>query len=168
MGAVNQVAAAVAFAQQAHAGQVDKAGADYFGHVSRVAELVQSVPGFADLSSAEQFVAVASAYLHDVVEDCGVSQSDLALAGFSDEVVHVVALVSKNVEPCSFKEYNERVSSDKVARLVKIADMADNSNKKRQAVLVANGVQFNFNKYVEAVEQFNFSDAEVAWFEAVV
>ena len=79
-----------------------------------------------------------------------------------------MALVSKNVEPCSFSEYNERVASDKVARVVKMADMADNSNKKRQAVLVEKGVAFNFNKYVQAVKQFNFNAAEAAWFEAVV
>ena len=168
MGAVNQVSAAASFAKQAHAGQVDKAGADYYGHVSRVANLVQSSPSFDELSAPEQVVAVAAAYLHDVVEDCGVSPSDLAYAGFSDEVVHVVALVSKNVEPCSFSEYNERVASDKVARVVKMADMADNSNKKRQAVLVEKGVAFNFNKYVQAVKQFNFNAAEAAWFEAVV
>lgn len=168
MGVENQVSAAAAFAQAVHSGQVDKAGADYFGHVCRVADLVASVPGFAELDIHEKHVAVAAAYLHDVIEDCEVSALDLAHVGFSDEVIHVVELVSKNVEPCSLNEYHKKIADDKIARIVKIADIADNSNKVRQAVLVEKGIYFNFNKYVEAVKVFNFSQAEADWFAAAI
>lgn len=48
-------------AEQAHAGQTDKAGEPYMGHVIRVAASV--LP--------QESIYIAAALLHDVVEDSG-------------------------------------------------------------------------------------------------
>lgn len=64
-------------AQAAHAGQLDKAGNDYYeSHLLDVCRRVVSYGGDAD----EQ----AAAWLHDVVEDTTVTELDLLEAGFSD------------------------------------------------------------------------------------
>lgn len=163
-----KVRSAAAFAKQSHDGQVDKAGEPYYGHVSRVANLVSQVPGFAALSPDEQVSVVAAAYLHDVVEDCDVSAEQLAAQGFSEDTVETVKLVSKNVDPCSFDEYHARVASHKFARLVKLADLADNSNKARQKALADLGIYFNPNKYPNALRIVGLSDEESVWFESVL
>ena len=55
------------FAEKSHGGQFRKNGIQpYFTHPSRVAAAIQQYP-----NSTPQMVAAA--YLHDVVEDCGVS-----------------------------------------------------------------------------------------------
>ena len=65
---------AIEIARQAHAGQVDKAGADYIGHPLRVMENA--------IIGDEQIVAV----LHDVVEDSDWTFEMLEAEGFSSEV----------------------------------------------------------------------------------
>lgn len=73
-----------AFALAAHEGQLRKgeAAEPYAVHVAEVADLVAAHGGDA--------VAVAAAWLHDVVEDCGVALAALE-AGFGADVAAVVA-----------------------------------------------------------------------------
>ena len=78
---------AEAVARGAHAGQFDKSGADYITHPARVAERVRRQGG------ADE--AVAAAWLHDVLEDCDVSSTDLAAAGIPGTVIAAVQAVTK-------------------------------------------------------------------------
>lgn len=66
------VARAAALASVAHAGQFRRGGAvPYFSHPEAVAAIVaRFLPDDAD--------AIAAAYLHDVVEDCGVAPEEIA------------------------------------------------------------------------------------------
>ena len=59
-------------ATRAHRGQTDKTGADYIDHPRRVAERTRHYAA-ADQQEAAQVVA----WLHDVVEDTGVTLDDL-------------------------------------------------------------------------------------------
>ena len=150
------------FAALKHAGQVDKAGKPYWLHPERVASLVQSVPGFSKLCFEDKVVVVSAAYLHDVVEDCDVSVDDVA-AKFGSEVADVVALLSKNVNDDAVK-----VAEHPLARLVKLADVADNSNVARVALLKEQGVKFNHNKYKAYLKKFDLSSEEQEWFSSAV
>jgi (p)ppGpp synthase/HD superfamily hydrolase len=152
--------------QYYHAGQVDKAGKPYWKHPKRVAKLVQGFPGFAEFSTHEQEVAVCAAYFHDVIEDCGVSPEELIAYGFHSDVVWAVLLVSNNFEIPEVG-YFERMLENPVARAVKLSDIADNSNHKRQALLKKQKVPFNFEKYPEALRALHLSKVEAEWFEAV-
>jgi (p)ppGpp synthase/HD superfamily hydrolase len=152
--------------KQYHGNQVDKAGEPYWKHPKRVAKLVRESPAFQQFSGYDKKVAVSVAYLHDVVEDCGVSAKALQAYGFNEDVVNAVLLLSKNIEfPGAGKI--ERLLQNPVARAVKIADIADNSNKKRQAKLRSKKPNFNFGKYPQALRVLKLSPIEQEWFESV-
>jgi (p)ppGpp synthase/HD superfamily hydrolase len=107
----------------AHTGQVDKAGADYITHPERVAARV------GDDESAQ-----AVAWLHDVVEDTAVSLDDLVVAGMGEQVVAAVAALTHRPGE-SAESYYARVQADPLALQVKLADLSDNSDPTRLALL---------------------------------
>lgn len=111
-------------AARAHAGQVDKAGADYIAHPRRVAQRVQ--PNTAD--------ARAAALLHDVLEDTAVTSDDLALEGIPPHVVHAVELLTRR-RGLSSDDYYAQIRGNALALAVKLADIADNSDPHRLAGL---------------------------------
>ncbi|MGO1727582.1 HD domain-containing protein [Glutamicibacter ardleyensis] len=117
---------AEAIARRAHRGQVDKSGADYITHPARVAATVHEQGG--------TDTAVAAAWLHDVIEDCEFTASDLLAAGISQDVVMAVDSVTKR-QGESIEDYCARVRSDPIGLLVKHADLADNTSPERTALL---------------------------------
>ena len=127
-------------AERVHAGQTDKAGQAYIGHVNRVARSV--VP--------QEPVYVATAYLHDVVEDCGITLDDLGAQGLPVEVLNAVALLIR-VEGVRAEEYYRRIRCNPIALAVKIADVGDNSDPQRLAMLDAPTRQRLKEKYRNAL-----------------
>lgn len=109
---------ALAIAKKAHAGQVDKAGVDYIQHPLYVASQVKT----------EQEKAVA--LLHDVIEDSDVTVDDLLVSGLSNEVVTAVQILTKK-KGQNYQEYLEKVKSNNLARVVKLADLKHNSDLSR-------------------------------------
>ena len=115
------VTRARAIAEAAHAGQVDKAGADYFRHPCRVA------------ASLADPAARAAAYLHDVVEDCpGWTLARLAAEGMPPEILAAVDALSKR-DGEGGEAYLARVLANPIAVRVKIADLRDNMDMTRIA-----------------------------------
>lgn len=117
---------AIDVALDAHATQTDKAGKPYIGHVSRVAQAVAAAGG--------SDTAVTVAWLHDVVEDSGVTIRDLALLGFPASVCVAVDAITRRPHEAS-AVYYDRVRAVPTALLVKEADLADNSDPGRLALL---------------------------------
>ena len=79
------------WAKVLHAAQTDKLGKPYIGHIDRVvANLERS---FADVTDEQ----IHAAYLHDAMEDCGVTRNILFERGYSERVAQVIELVTK---PC--------------------------------------------------------------------
>ncbi|KPM57769.1 metal-dependent phosphohydrolase [Frankia sp. R43] len=127
------IADAVALATWAHNGQLDKAGEAYIGHPLRVMETVGRTAAGAGVDVAHARMA---AILHDVVEDSDLTVTGLATAGYPSEVVAAVdALSHRDGEPVEC--YLARVAADRIAVVVKRADMADNSDPVRLARLPA-------------------------------
>jgi GTP diphosphokinase / guanosine-3',5'-bis(diphosphate) 3'-diphosphatase len=85
--AAADVARAAAFAERAHAGQVRASGEAYFTHPIGVASILL------ELAAADRDLLCA-ALLHDVIEDCGVSEAALA-SDFGSNVAEIVAGVTK-------------------------------------------------------------------------
>ena len=104
---------ALQIAARAHEGQKDKGGQPYILHPLRAMMTVQGEDA--------QIVAV----LHDVIEDTSVTADDLQQAGFSENVVAAVLLVTHNKEE-PYADYVVRCQGNEVARRVKLADLADN------------------------------------------
>lgn len=111
-------------AETAHAGQTDKAGNDYITHPRRVASLV----------APQTPENRAAALLHDVLEDTPVTARDLVDAGIPASVVHAVALLTRRDEVPS-DEYYAAIRTDPIALAVKRADIADNTDPARLALL---------------------------------
>jgi hypothetical protein len=113
-------------ATDAHRRQLDKGGLPYIEHPRRVADAVRA--------AGYDALAVAAAWLHDVVEDTQYSLGALLTAGIPDSVVTTVdALTRRPGEPAD--DYYARVRADPRAHAVKWFDVADNSAPTRLAAL---------------------------------
>ncbi len=118
----------VALIKQLHAGQTDQTGKPYANHPQRVAQNVKRL--FPDCSDD----AVMAALLHDVIEDCGVSEGDLRQKNYSSACIEIVSLVTKNPE--DKHNYDEVIddlvaSGNREAMMVKVADNMDNLHPRR-------------------------------------
>lgn len=114
------LATAIAIARQCHAQQWDKAGQPYIDHPLRVMKAGQTL--------AEKIVGV----LHDTVEDSELTLTELAEAGFPEEIVMAIEAITKRQhEP--YDHYLDRVMANPIALRVKIADMTDNMDISRIA-----------------------------------
>ena len=118
-------------ATRAHAGQVDKAGLPYIRHpiavAARLLVLYPDAPA----------TAVAAALLHDVPEDTDMTAEDLLEAGIPREAVDDVVAVTK-VPGESNEAYFARVRARLWARRIKEADVDENSDPDRLALLESN------------------------------
>ena len=117
---MSTLARAIAIAEQAHAGQKDKAGQPYIGHPMRVMESVGT--------DDERIVAV----LHDVVEDSDWTLEMLLKEGFTPAIVDAVEALTKRPAEDYEKEFIPRTGRNPLARRVKLADLADNLARTRR------------------------------------
>lgn len=119
--------AAYRFAEQAHRGQIRKyTGEPYINHPVAVARIVASV--------TDDCECIAAALLHDVIEDCGVTEGDLFEAGFG---FHISAMVVQLSDVSRPQDGNRaaRKALDRQhlagawskTKTVKLADLIDNS-----------------------------------------
>lgn len=132
--------AAMAFAVAAHEGQFDKVGAPYLGHPLRVAA---RVVGHGD-------EAVAAALLHDVLEDSSCTPDDLRAGGIPGSVVTAVIALTRGAEEDHLAAVR-RAAADPIARIVKRADIADNLDPSRTALLADADRERLREKYVAAL-----------------
>ncbi|HEV8434225.1 MAG TPA: hypothetical protein VGR95_12490 [Thermoanaerobaculia bacterium] len=96
------------------------------------------------------------AVLHDVKEDCGVTDDDLREAGYGEEEIAAIDLLTRKPgPPCprvpmleTWREYIERIatSSNLTAITVKIADLDDNLDPSRGTTLPAS----QLSRYIDA------------------
>jgi len=117
-------ALAADIASRAHAGQYDKAGQPYIEHVRRVATYVNPTDPH----------AVATAWLHDTLEDSPITAAELAAEGIPTQVIEAVELLTRSHDQPS-TTYYARIRAHPLARQVKLADLADNSDPHRLAQL---------------------------------
>ena len=117
---MSTLAKAIALAAQAHVDQVDKAGQPYILHPLRM------VMRLAQDAEAAQI----SAALHDVVEDTPYTLDDLRAAGFSEEIVIAIDCLTRRATE-SYEEFIDRLQDNRLARLVKLADLEDNMDLTR-------------------------------------
>lgn len=129
---------AILFATKAHKGQKDKGGKPYILHPLRVMLCCKK--------QEEQITAI----LHDVLEDTNNTKEDLQKAGFSDEIVEAVVCLTKQKNEDYF-DYIHRVKQNKIARIVKLADLEDNMDLKR-LLTVTEKDKARVQKYQEAKE----------------
>lgn len=110
---------ALRLAYNAHQGQVDKSGQPYIFHPYHLAEQMPDE------------ISVCVALLHDVLEDTDVSLEELE-ALFPPEVTDTVSLLTRKPEQ-DYLDYIRAVKKHPAARMVKLADLAHNSDESRFA-----------------------------------
>lgn len=136
-----------AFAGTLHAGQTDKAGAPYIGHLIRVSRhLVRLFPRATPVERH-------AAWLHDALEDTPVTAADLRGRGYAPEVIEIVEAVTK--DPGSGQTYSERIETlaargPRGALRVKIADLTDNGDPTRLAALPEDKAASLGRRYAQA------------------
>ena len=109
---------AFGLAEKAHAGQFRRDGTTpYFDHVRDVARIAQMRGG--------DDKVIAAALLHDVMEDCNVTEFELLEAGICQEVVDAVKALTLDGDT-PYHEKIKALSSNPIARVVKIADNLSN------------------------------------------
>ncbi len=111
---------AIEIAAKAHSGQQDKAGEPYILHPVRVMLRVTT--------EQERIAAV----LHDVVEDTDISLEQLRAEGFAEAVIQAIDALTKR-EGESRIDAAHRAAANTIARMVKLADNAENSDLSRIA-----------------------------------
>jgi hypothetical protein len=135
---MNNLERAIQIATEAHAGQVDKAGAPYILHPLRVMLALQG--------EAAQIAGV----LHDVAEDCPAwPQFRLAEEAFPNESLVAIAILTKR-EGDHYADYLMRVGTNELAKQVKIADLKDNLDVTRIGELSERDLK-RLNKYKDAL-----------------
>jgi len=138
---VTQIAIAKAIATIAHSRQVDKAGELYIGHPQRVV---------ARLGAAASPETIATAWLHDVLEDTDITRDDLRAAGITWRVIHWVELLTRQ-DGQSPEDYYEALKNGPVgAWRVKLADIEDNTDPSRLALLDDETIVRLTRKYAKA------------------
>ena len=103
---------------EAHKEQKDKSGLPYVFHPFHLAEQMDD----------EESTVVA--LLHDVVEDTGYTLDDLAEMGFGDTVIAALKLLTHD-DDSPYLDYVRRIKTNPLARKVKLADLAHNSDLDR-------------------------------------
>lgn len=122
---------------EVHKDQVDKAGIPYVFHPYHLAEQMP-----------DELTTVA-ALLHDVIEDSDYALEDLAAMGFDGKVVSALELLTHD-KHTPYMEYIRAIKKDAIARTVKLADLAHNSDITR---LSPNGVDEKTIKRMKKYQQ---------------
>ncbi len=115
-----------------HADQTDKAGQPYITHLARVVRHLLRL--FPKATEAE----IHAAWLHDAIEDCDITADTLQARGYTEQTVGIVELVTK--DPSDGLTYQQRIEAliatgNQGAMRVKLADLTDNSDPARLALL---------------------------------
>ena len=125
---------------EAHKDQVDKAGMPYVFHPFHLAEQMTD----------EDSTVVA--LLHDVVEDSNYTFDDLLFLGFDTLIVDALRLLTHG-DSDPYMDYIAKIKTNPIARAVKLADLAHNSDLSRlEPDAIDDKTLKRVKKYQQAIE----------------
>ena len=122
---------------RAHKEQTDKSGIPYVFHPIHLAEQM-----------GDEDTAVV-ALLHDVVEDTDYTLEDLRAMGFNQNVIEAIRLMT-HAEGVPYLDYVAKIKENPIARAVKLADLAHNSDLTRLDT-VDEKARARAQKYAQAI-----------------
>lgn len=126
---------ALKIAIEAHKNQKDKAGHDFINHPITVAEIIER-----DLYNEVKSIAlkenrnicelidllIATAYLHDTLEDTDCTAKYLIENQISTEIVDLVIILTRPKFPKTYMDYIYEISKNNLATIVRLADLKHN------------------------------------------
>lgn len=170
---MDKIQLAIDVAKRAHKGQTDKLGEDYINHPLRVHRNLKTNPKFKKLNALTRMDCEVAALLHDVIEDSGkdgserFTKQDLLDLGFTPRSIELVDLLTRDKNKPK-DEYYKNIQADSEARLVKLADIADNRNHKRVEGL-SEGIRTRLgNKYRHAMEIIVLDEEDDYWMQFAI
>ena len=113
---------AMELARRFHEGATDQAGRPYIGHVQRVVD------------AADSHDEKLTAAMHDLLEDTELTASHLRCAGCPPHIVAAVEALTRAPGE-DYEAFCRRAAMNPIARMVKLADVADNADEDRLALL---------------------------------
>ena len=122
---------------EAHKNQVDKTDMPYVFHPFHLAEQMTNE------------ISTICALLHDVIEDTEYTFNDLRNMGFPEEAIDALTLLTHE-DNVPYMEYVEKISTNPVAKQVKLADLRHNSDLTRLNVIDEKALERN-EKYQKAI-----------------
>ena len=128
---------AIKLCYEAHAGQVDKSGLPYVHHPLHLAEQM----------SDEDTTVVA--LLHDVVEDTPYTLEDLKAMDFGPDIIEAIRVMTHD-DSVPYMDYVREIAGNPIARQVKLADLAHNSDLTRLDHEPTEQDMARYRKYQEA------------------
>jgi (p)ppGpp synthase/HD superfamily hydrolase len=129
----------IKLAVDAHLGQRDKANLPYILHPLRL------------MMKFELYEEMATAILHDVIEDTSVTSEELEKQGISKEILDAVNCLTKK-DGEDYQDFIQRISQNSLATKVKIEDIKDNLDLLRLKTLTDDDL-LRAKKYHQAVNQ---------------
>lgn len=123
---------------KAHRDQTDLSGKPYMFHPVHLAE---------QMETEEE---ICTALLHDVVEDSDYTLEDLQNMGFAPEIVEAVGLLTHDPE-VPYLDYVRALKENPIARKVKLADLAHNSDTGRRKPVTKHDFE-RLEKYQNAIK----------------
>ena len=137
-----------AFAGMLHASQADLAGAPYFGHLARVTRHLLRL--FPDATLAERHAA----WLHDAFEDTPCTAAELAQRGYDPLIVSIISAVTKTDDGRPYDAWIAELGESGFvsAMRVKLADLSDNADPARLALLPQEKAASLGHRYARAMD----------------
>lgn len=122
---------------EAHKNQTDKSGMPYVYHPFHLAEQM------------DDELSTCVALLHDVVEDTDITLDELRSRGFPDEVTEALSLMTHS-DDVPYLDYVRAMKDNPIARKVKLADLAHNSDLTRLDEIDEKAIE-RVNNYKQAI-----------------
>lgn len=145
---------AMLLAEKAHSGQTDKAGQPYFHHPRAVSEIVGNLIfswyGAPEIYEGFLLKAEIVSLLHDVIEDTNLTIEDLRKKAVPSDCIKAIKALTKT-EGQSYDDYLANLKSDRLASIVKIADLTHNSDLTRLAKVTPEDMK-RWEKYQKAIQ----------------
>ena len=129
------------FSKKAHEGQLRESGEPFFKHPAKVALILTSF----ELDDA----SICAGLLHDVVEDADTTFEVLEREGFTVEIIEALKLLTHD-DAAPYMEYVAAIKNNPIAKAVKLADLAHNSDLTRLDVVDEKAIQ-RAEKYKQAI-----------------
>lgn len=133
----------VRFIQQAHEGQTDRAGQEYWKHPVHVASIVAS------LFNGTEDEKIA-ALLHDVVEDTPYGFRDLAEMGYGRGVLEILEWVTKDPARGTYMDWIRSLAEKGPIGAVKVK-LSDNMSNMREGV--TDSLRKRYERSMEVLQQ---------------
>jgi len=112
-------------------------------HVSAVANMAKR--------AGESNDVITVCWLHDLKEDCGVSDADLQKAGFSSTIISAVDAITKKTGQTYFDYITKCVALNKIATLVKLYDLTHNMSDLQEGSM-KDKYRFAFDYLIKVLE----------------